>query len=345
VSSGHPQVRPWLLPSGWGKGFVVIVVDALTREFTVTDRDTGLGGALRSVVRRHHRVVTALSEVSFTVQGGTVLGLLGPNGSGKTTTLKCVAGLLTPTSGTVEVLGMTPADRSPDLLRRLGFVMGQRWQLHPDIPVMESFELHRVVYDLDRASFVRTRDELMTLLQLDDLVSTPARKLSLGQRMRCEFVAALLHRPSVVLLDEPTLGLDFDAQLMIRAFVRRYVDAAGAAVILTSHYLADIEALSDRVITISHGRLTFEGSLVELRQLAGDRKRVTALLSGPLPTTLLESLGTVVEQTVGTAVLDVPRSRSGATVGILEQLDQVLDVTLQDPPLEDTLRDLYELSP
>ena len=323
----------------------MIEVEALTREFTVTDRDTGLGSALRSVVHRKHRTVTALHEVTFTVEGGTILGLLGPNGSGKTTTLKCVAGLLTPTSGAVRVLGLTPAERSPDLLRRLGFVMGQRWQLHPDIPVMESFELHRVVYDLDRAEFVRTRDELMSLLQLQDLVSTPARKLSLGQRMRCEFVAALLHRPAVVLLDEPTLGLDFDAQLMIRDFVRRYVDSTGAAVILTSHYLADIEALSDRVTTISHGRLTFEGSLAELKQLAGDRKRVTALLSSPLPAAQVEALGTVIEQTPGTVVLDVPRSRSGATVGILEQLSPVLDVTLADPPLEDTLRDLYELSP
>ena len=323
----------------------MIEVDALTREFTVTDRDAGLGSALRSVVRRRHRTVTALHDVTFSVAGGTILGLLGPNGSGKTTTLKCVAGLLTPTSGTVQVLGMTPAERSPDLLRRLGFVMGQRWQLHPDIPVMESFELHRVVYDLDRAEFDQTRDELMSLLQLGDLVSTPARKLSLGQRMRCEFVAALLHRPAVVLLDEPTLGLDFDAQLLIRDFVRRYVDTTGAAVILTSHYLADIEALSDRVTTISHGRLTFEGSLADLKQLAGDRKRVTALLSAPLPAAQVEALGVVVEQTAGTVVLDVPRSRSGSTVGLLEQLDQVLDVSLADPPLEDTLRGLYELSP
>ena len=323
----------------------MIEVEALTREFEVTDREVGLGGALRSVVRRRHRTVTALHEVSLTVEGGTVLGLLGPNGSGKTTTLKCVAGLLTPTSGTVTVLGMTPSERPPELLRRLGFVMGQRWQLHPDIPVMESFELHRVVYDLGRDEFDRTRDELMALLQLDDLVSVPARKLSLGQRMRCEFVAALLHRPAVVLLDEPTLGLDFDAQLMIRDFVRRYVEATGAAVILTSHYLADIEALCDRVITISHGRLTFEGSLADLKELAGDRKRVTARLSAPLPAPQAEVLGTVVEHTPATLVVEVPRSRSGATVGILEQLVQVLDVTLADPPLEDTLRDLYELSP
>jgi len=326
-------------------GVPIIDVDSLTREFTLTERESGLGGALRSVVRRHTRTVTAVQDVSFSVEGGTILGLLGPNGSGKTTTLKCVAGLLTPTSGSIDVLGFTPSQRSPDLLRRLGFVMGQRWQLHPDIPVLESFELHRVVYDLDPAEFAATRDELMALLELDDLVSQPSRKLSLGQRMRCEFVAALLHRPSAVLLDEPTLGLDFDAQLLIRAFVRRYVEATGAAVILTSHYLADIEALCDQVMTISHGSITFRGSLTELKQMAGDRKRVTARTTAPLPLLELEALGTVVEQTVGTVVLEVPRSRAGAVVGSLELLDAVSDVSLADPPLEETLRDLYRLSP
>lgn len=323
----------------------MITATALTREFTVTERDPGLAGALRSMVNRRSRTVTAVREVSFSLDGGTVLGLLGPNGSGKTTTLKCIAGLLTPTSGTVEVLGHTPSRREPEFLRRLGFVMGQRWQLHPDIPVLESFELHRVVYDLDRTAFTQTRDELMDLLELDEMVRKPARKLSLGQRMRCEFVAALLHRPPVVLLDEPTLGLDFDAQLTIRQFVARYVKSTGAAVILTSHYLADIEALSDRVMTISAGSITFDGSLGELKAMAGDRKRVTAQLTSSLPATDLERLGRVVDHTAASVVLDVPRAGAGAAVAALELLDEVSDVSLADPPLEETLRDLYRLDP
>jgi ABC-2 type transport system ATP-binding protein len=202
-----------------------------------------------------------------------------------------------------------------------------------------------VIYDLDPAEFVRTRAELMALLELNDLVSQPSRKLSLGQRMRCEFVAALLHRPSVVLLDEPTLGLDFDAQLLIRAFVRRYVESTGAAVVLTSHYLADIEALCDQVMTISHGSITFRGSLTDLKDMAGDRKRVTARTTEPLAHDALAALGTVVEQTPGTVVLEVQRSRAGSVVGSLELLDGVTDVSLGDPPLEETLRDLYRLSP
>jgi len=319
----------------------VIRATSLTREFTSTVRDPGVRAALRSVVRRRYRTITAIQDVDLHVEGGTVLGLLGPNGSGKTTTLKCIAGLLTPTAGTVDVLGFTPARREPAFLRRIGFIMGQRWQLHPDLPVLESFELHRVIYDLDRTAFLATRDELIALLDLHDIVGQPARKLSLGQRMRCEFVAALLHQPSVVLLDEPTLGLDFDAQQVIRAFVADYVRTTGAAVILTSHYLADIEALCHRVMTISVGRITFDGSLADLQGLAGDRKRLRARLLRPVDVATFAGIGTIVEHTAAELVLEVPRGHTGQAVGALELLDEVSDVSLTDPPLEETLQDLY----
>jgi ABC-2 type transport system ATP-binding protein len=318
----------------------VIRVERLTREFTVTEREPGLRSALRSVARRRRRTLVAVENLTFTVEAGEVMGFLGPNGSGKTTTLKCLAGLLTPTSGRVDVLGFTPADRRPEFLRRLGFVMGQRWQLGVDIPVAESFELHRVIYDLDRAEFQRNRNELVELLDLGDISKQVARKLSLGQRMRCEFAAALLHRPSVVLLDEPTLGLDFDAQQQIRRFVAAYVDLTGAAVLLTSHYLADIEALADRVLTISHGHITFTGTLQQLQGMAGDRKRITARLSRPLPASSAAALGDVREHTDALLVVEVPPGRAGEVVGELERIG-VDDVSLGDPPLEDTLRTLY----
>ena len=225
--------------------------------------------------------------------------------------------------------------------------MGQRWQLHPDLPVGESFELHRVVYDLDRERFDRTRAELVELLGVGDLGSQPSRKLSLGQRMRCEFVAALLHRPPIVLLDEPTLGLDFDAQLAIRDFVRRYVRDTGAAAILTSHYLADIEALADGVATISHGRMTFSGSLRELQDLAGDRKHVTARLERPLTDAEIAALAParVISRTPGTTTLEVARADAGRILLALESIDAVSDVSLADPPLEDTLAELYAGGP
>ncbi len=318
----------------------MIRVDRLTREFTVTEREIGLRAAMRSVARRQRRTVVAVENLTFGVEAGEVMGFLGPNGSGKTTTLKCLAGLLTPTSGSVEVLGFTPAERRPEYLRQLGFVMGQRWQLNVDIPVAESFELHRVIYDLDTAAFRRTRDDLVELLDLGDISRQVARKLSLGQRMRCEFAAALLHRPSVVLLDEPTLGLDFEAQQQIRRFVAAYVDLTGAAVLLTSHYLADIEALADRVMTISGGHITYTGTLQDLQGMAGDSKRITARLSRPVPAAVAAALGDVREHTASTLVLEVSRGRIGEIVGELERIG-VEDITLRDPPLEDTLRTLY----
>lgn len=319
----------------------MIRVEGLSRHFTVTEREPGLRNALRSVAHRTHRTVVAVDDVSFDVAGGAVTGFLGPNGSGKTTTLKCLAGLLTPTAGTVEVLGFTPAERRPEFLRRLGFVMGQRWQLNVDIPVAESFELHRVIYDLNRGEFQRTRDELIDLLDLGTVVREVARKLSLGQRMRCEFAAALLHRPSVVLLDEPTLGLDFEAQVQVRRFVAAYVKLTGAAVLLTSHYLADIEALCDRVMTISDGRITYNGTLHELKGMAGDQKRLTAQLTTPVPAEAVAGLGEVREHSATVLVLEVPRARAGEAVAALGRIDGVADVSLADPPLEDTLRTLY----
>ena len=337
---GACYTRSSAAPSAIDEGTDVIKVDGLMRAFTVTDREVGLRAALRSVARRRHRTVLAVEDLTFEVPGGQVMGFLGPNGSGKTTTLKCLAGLLTPTAGTVDVLGFTPSERRVEFLRRLGFVMGQRWQLNVDIPVAESFELHRVIYDLDRAEFRRTLDELTELLELGDLSRQVARKLSLGQRMRCEFAAALLHRPAVVLLDEPTLGLDFEAQQQIRRFVGEYVRLTGAAVMLTSHYLADIEALADRVMTISGGHITYDGDLHHLQTMAGDQKLITARLPRPVPADDVARLGAVREHTESTLVLEVVRGRVGAVVGELEGLG-VEDVTLGDPPLEDALRTLY----
>jgi ABC-2 type transport system ATP-binding protein len=323
----------------------VIVVDNLVRQFDVTVRDPGLRGALRSLVRRTHRTVTAVDDVSFDLAGGQVVGFLGPNGAGKTTTLKCLAGLLTPTAGRVEVLGHVPSRRDPEFLRQIGFVMGQRWQLHIDLPVWESFDLVRVVYGLGRREFERSRDEMVELLGLEALVMTQARKLSLGQRMRCEFAAALLHRPSVVLLDEPTLGLDFEAQVQIREFITEYVARTQACVLLTSHYLADIEALCENVMTISGGRVTFRGPLREVQAMESGEKRLRVQLLAPMSERELASLGldgvTTVEHTATELVLSVPRGRAGRAVDVLEELDVVSDLTMVDPPIEAALTQLY----
>ncbi|GIG41804.1 ABC transporter ATP-binding protein [Cellulomonas phragmiteti] len=322
----------------------MITVRNLVRTFEVTQRAPGLQGALRSVVRRETRSITAVDDITFEAHSGQVLGVLGPNGAGKTTALKCIAGLLTPTSGVVEVLGHEPARRSPDFLRRLGFVMGQRWQLHIDLPVWESFELHRVMYGIGRVSFVEARDELVDMLGLEPYVMQQARKLSLGQRMRCEFAAALLHRPSVVLLDEPTLGLDFESQVQIRRFVAEYVRRSGACVLLTSHYLADIDALCEDVLAISQGRLTYRGSLRAIQEMADDSKRVRARLAQPLQAGTLARLGsdvTVVDHSATQLVLTMPHGRAGAVVQELERVGAVTDITMGAPPLEESLSRLY----
>ena len=317
-------------------------VTGLTREFKIVDREPGLGAAFESVVRRRYRTVTAVDNISFAVEPGEVVAFLGPNGAGKTTTLKCVAGLLAPTAGSVTALGFEPIRRHRDYLIRLGFVMGQRWQLHFDLPVEDSFNVLQVMYELDPTDYRRVRGELVELLDLGDLMTQPFRQMSLGQRMRAEFAASLLHSPDLVLLDEPTLGLDFDAQAQIRRFVLDYVERRNAAVLLTSHYLADIEAMADRVLTIASGRITFEGTFTGLQQLSGHRKRITARLRSPLPTGSLEALGDMYELTDTKAIIEVDRGRSGATISALQQRPEVIDVSLDDPPLEETLSTLYD---
>jgi len=248
----------------------VVRVEDLTRVFRVAERPSGFRATLRGLFRRTHTHIPAVQDVTFSAASGEIVGVLGPNGSGKTTTLKCVSGLLTPTSGTVDVLGFVPNERRPEFLRRIGFIMGQRSQLHQDVSVLDSLDMRRVVYGLSRAEYTSSLDELIDLLSLGAFARTPVRQLSLGQRMRCEFAAALLHRPDLVLLDEPTIGLDFTAQAVIRTFIDQYVAEHRATVLLTSHYLKDIEALAHRVVVLAKGRLVFSGSLEDLRNLDGE---------------------------------------------------------------------------
>ena len=249
---------------------VVVRVEDLTRVFRVAERPSGFRATLRGLFRRTYKHIPAVQNVTFSAHAGEIVGVLGPNGSGKTTTLKCVSGLLTPTDGHVDVLGFVPHERRPEFLRRIGFIMGQRSQLHQDVSVLDSLDMRRVVYGLSRAEYTSSLDELIDLLSLGEFAKTPVRQLSLGQRMRCEFAAALLHRPELVLLDEPTIGLDFTAQAVIRTFIDQYVAEHRATVLLTSHYLKDIEALAHRVVVLARGRIVFSGTLEDLRRLGGE---------------------------------------------------------------------------
>src|SRR5919199_1076720 len=239
----------------------VVHLAALTKVFKVPEREAGLRAAAAGLIRRKTRDVRAVDAISFDIAAGEVVGFLGPNGAGKTTTLKMLSGLLYPSGGEARVLGHVPSKREKEYLRQITLVMGNRNQLQWDIPAVDSFELNRAIYRLRRADYLALRDELVELLEVGDLVRKPVRNLSLGERMKVEIVGALLHRPQVLFLDEPTIGLDVTMQKRIRQFIAEYNRRHGATVLLTSHYMADVEALCKRVIVIHHGRILFDGAL------------------------------------------------------------------------------------
>ena len=314
-------------------------VAELRKTFRVPVREAGLGAAVRSLFRREHREVHAVDGVSFTIEPGEVVGFLGPNGAGKTTTLKMLSGLLYPTSGEATVLGHTPSRREGDFLRRITMVMGNRNQLQWDLPALDSFELIRAIYRLEPAAFRATRDEFIELLDLRELVTKPVRNLSLGERMKMEFVGALLHRPQVLFLDEPTLGLDVTMQKRIRSFVAEYNRRFGATVLLTSHYMADVEALCRRVIVIHHGRLLFDGALADLSTRFDSTKTIGVTLSDGIAD--LSAYGEVLSTDDGRTVLRVSRADTPeVTTRILRDLP-VADLTIEDPPIEDVIERVF----
>jgi ABC-2 type transport system ATP-binding protein len=307
----------------------------LRKTYRVSERESGARAALRSLVRRRAREVHAVDGISLDLSPGEIVGFLGPNGAGKTTTLKMLSGLLHPTSGEVTVLGHVPSKREKAFLRQITLVMGQRNQLVWDIPAADSFELNRAIYRIPGAEFRRTLDELVALLELEPLLGKPVRNLSLGERMKCEIAAALLHSPQVVFLDEPTIGLDVTMQRRIRAFIAEYNRRRGATVLLTSHYMADVEALCRRVVVIHHGRLLFDGDLSALVERFTAHKTIVVRL-GDCQTDL-RAYGEVVSCEDGLATLRVPKAETARVTGRLLADLPVVDLTVEDPPIEEVI--------
>ena len=300
---------------------------------------------MRSLFHRKAKEVRAVDDISFSVAPGEIVGFLGPNGAGKTTTLKMLTGLLHPSGGQADVLGFTPWRREHAFLRQITLVMGQRNQLVWDIPAADSFELNRVIFGIPEDEFKQTLAELTELLDLEPLIHKPVRNLSLGERMKCEIAGALLHRPKVLFLDEPTIGLDVTAQRRIRQFVAEYNQRYGASVLLTSHYMADVEALCQRVIVIHHGRILFDGDLTALIQKFSPHKTIVVDLA-PGATNgrgadALRPFGEVVSYTEGQAVLRVAKAETAVvTTKLLTNLT-INDLTIQDPPIEEVIEQVF----
>jgi ABC-2 type transport system ATP-binding protein len=317
----------------------VVRVEGLCKHYEVPVRESGLGNAVKSLFQRQTRTVKAVDDVSFRIEMGEVVGFLGPNGAGKTTTLKMLSGLLNPTSGTVEVLGYRPFTRDYRFLRQITLVMGQRNNLVWDLPGMDSFELSRVVYGIAPAQYAETRDTLIELLELQTLLDKPVRNLSLGERMKMEFALALMHRPQVLFLDEPTIGLDVTMQKRIRAFVADYNQRFGASVILTSHYMADVEALCKRVIVIHHGTLIHDGALSDLVQRFAPSRTITVRTSADQATLSAYGEAKTLDDgriSVKVAADAVPR----ITAQILAH-HEVSDIAVLEPPIEDIIAAVY----
>lgn len=321
----------------------VIQVQGLTKTFRTYKKEPGFAGALKGLVSRKYETTYAVKDVSFTVAEGELVGFLGPNGAGKTTTLKMLSGLLFPTAGSVSVLGYTPWERKDGYRRQFALLLGQKNQLWWDLPARESLDLNAKIYGIDRAVFERTMGELTEMLGVKDKLNVMVRELSLGERMKMELIASLLHQPKVLFLDEPTIGLDVVSQKIVREFLRDYNERRKTTILLTSHYMADIQALCRRVIIIDHGKIFFDGQLDEVIDRFADFKLVTIHCDGakPVPALELAKFGEVVEQDRQMVKLKVKRERViPVCKALLDELP-VNDIDIQEVPIEEVIRQIF----
>ncbi len=319
----------------------MISVEHLTKHYRVHHKRPGFLGSLSSLVRRRSHVVEAVRDVTFSITPGEVVGFLGPNGAGKTTTLKMLAGLLHPTAGRVSVAGFTPQRRERAFLETITLVMGQKMQLSWDLPAADSFLVNQAIYDIPEPVFRRRLAELSAMLELDGLLTTPVRKLSLGERMKCELAAALLHGPRVLFLDEPTIGLDVNMQQALRRFIADYNARSGATVLLTSHYMADVTALADRVLVIDSGELVFDGDLRRLVEREAPHKLLRLEFRLPQPAAALARYGELRRCAGLEAEIRVRREHVAEVAARLLGDLPVADINIEDPPIEEIIGEIF----
>jgi ABC-2 type transport system ATP-binding protein len=318
-----------------------IAIENLSKTYQVPEREGGFRAAVGGFFRRRYKDVNAVQKVSFHIDSGEIVGFLGPNGAGKTTTLKMLSGLLHPTGGKVRVLGFTPWERKREFLQSITLVMGQRNRLSWDIPAADSFLLNQAIYRLPEAQYQATLKELDELLELGPIMRKPVRNLSLGERMKCELAAGLLHRPSVLFLDEPTIGLDITAQARIRAFLQEYNRRTGATILLTSHYMADVTALCHRIVMIHQGQLKYDGGIHELSRRIAPFKLICVTLQDGAACDLSQYGALFPGENGCKELLQVPAGEVAAVTARLLADLPVHDLTIEDPPIESVIEQAF----
>ena len=344
-SCEKPARTPWspLAVSGMIRSMAIIELEGLTKTYQVYRKQEGLAASLKGLFRRNYREVRAVREINLRVEQGEFVAFLGPNGAGKTTTLKLLSGVINPTDGTARVMGYVPWQREVEYRRRFALVMGQKNQLWWDLPAQESFRLHQRIYQIPAAQFDRTSDELVDLLQLRDLLGQPVRELSLGERMKMELVAALLHSPEVLFLDEPTIGLDVIAQHSIQKFLRHYQELRKITILLTSHYMKDVAALCQRVVIIARGQIMYDGSLSGIVDRFGGHKIIELEFASD-ETPDLSRFGTLLDTPAPRVRLKASRTDVAEILSAILSAHPVQDVSVTDPPLEDVIAEAFAVA-
>ena len=319
----------------------IIEVKNLTKKYEYYKKAPGLAASFRSLFHREKLYTEAVKNIAFTVEEGELVGFLGPNGAGKTTTLKMLSGILYPTSGEARVLGYVPWERKKQYQKQFAIVMGQKNQLWWDLPAMDSFILNKEIYEVGDTPFKKTVNELAELLEIKDILDVQVRKLSLGQRMKCELIAALLHQPKVLFLDEPTIGLDVVAQQKMREFIKTYNTEKKTTILLTSHYMEDVEALCKRIIIIDHGEIRYDGALEALMDKYVDHKVLTLTFTKPVERKDLEHYGELKEYAPSRVLLHVPKENvRKAAAAILTKLS-VDDILIDEVSVEEVIRKIF----
>jgi ABC-2 type transport system ATP-binding protein len=331
--------------SGTGEGSM-ITVENLRKEYRVHERAPGLRSAMKSLFHRRYRTVSAVDGVTFSIRAGERIGFLGPNGAGKTTSLKMLSGLLYPTAGRVTVNGHIPTERHDAFLKDITLVMGQKQQLLWDLPPVDTFELNRILYDVPTPQYKETIKELESLLDLKPIMHKPTRQLSLGERMKCELTAALIHRPKVLFLDEPTIGLDVAVQEQLRDFIKRYNARYEATLLLTSHYMEDVMALCPRVIVIDQGKVTYDGGIEALVKLVRPEKRILVRLRqapSSAAALQLQALGRLVELHDTHLIMEATQDVLGSLITRAFSTLDVRDIDVESAPLNVVMSELFRL--